>query len=180
MATIKDILQTEYEMENKVKKTTDKSTWKKFELAVAKDFKTHRTPLSGMVKTITNSDTLHKEIYVECKYRAEDYNFWDEFMELRKSSNRIVAWKVEYKGEMIFLLYYSDFFDLMAARRKKLNIYDSKGKYRSVLTLFRQTEERAEIEEKTPVIALKRKNCRGYLIGTHPEYFEKLREVINR
>ena len=180
MITMEDIISTEEELSKPVK-TTHKESWKAFERAVSKDFGTHRTPLSGMVKTITNSDTLHKKIYVECKYRANDYHFWDEFMALRQANaGRIVAWKVAYKGEKVWLFYFKDFFTLMNATRKKIFLHDSGGKYRSILTLYRQTEQRAEIENKTPLIALKRKGCTGYLVGTHPDFLDILRSDLKR
>lgn len=50
--------------------TTSKSCWKSFERLVADFFATKRVPLSGMNSGHnTNSDTLHENLYVECKLR---------------------------------------------------------------------------------------------------------------
>lgn len=45
---------------------TDKP-WKQFERRIAKSLNTERTPLSGIASRHTSSDTLHKDLYVECK-----------------------------------------------------------------------------------------------------------------
>jgi len=43
--------------------------WKAFERRIAKSLGTERSPLSGIYGHITSSDTLHPDLYVECKYR---------------------------------------------------------------------------------------------------------------
>ncbi|MBA7712890.1 hypothetical protein ES703_121881 [subsurface metagenome] len=43
--------------------------WKAFERRVAKSLGTVRTPLSGISSRHTSSDTLHPDLYVECKMR---------------------------------------------------------------------------------------------------------------
>jgi hypothetical protein len=45
--------------------------WKKFEVLVGKFFGTRRNPLSGSNSGHTHSDTLHDNLFIECKYRAE-------------------------------------------------------------------------------------------------------------
>ncbi len=50
---------------------TDRSTWKKFEQRVARFFGSTRAPLSGRNNKITGSDSLHPELFIECKLRAE-------------------------------------------------------------------------------------------------------------
>lgn len=184
MPNISDIEEFKFEKENKKVKTTHKETWKAFERKVAKDFGTTRTPLSGMVKTITNSDTLHPKIYVECKLRADDFNFWEEFEEAR-TRNKLYYYKItksSTKGEL-YLFDSEDFFKLMKLTKFDLNYLVCAGcskRYTSVVTLFEQTMDRAEIEEKLPVVALKKKNKKGYLIGTHPKYFEGLQLILKR
>jgi len=44
--------------------------WKAFERRIAKSLGTERTPLSGGASRHTRSDTLHPELFVECKLRA--------------------------------------------------------------------------------------------------------------
>ncbi len=43
--------------------------WKAFERRIAKSLGTERTPLSGGASRHTTSDTLHPDLYVECKWR---------------------------------------------------------------------------------------------------------------
>jgi len=44
--------------------------WKAFERRIAASLGTVRTPLSGGASRHTTSDTLHPDLYVECRYRS--------------------------------------------------------------------------------------------------------------
>ena len=46
-------------------------TWKARERQVAKYFNTNRTPLSGGSSRHTRSDSLHQDLFVECKLRKK-------------------------------------------------------------------------------------------------------------
>jgi hypothetical protein len=46
-------------------------TWKRRERQVARDFGARRTPLSGGNSAHTRADTLHDELYIEVKARAQ-------------------------------------------------------------------------------------------------------------
>lgn len=48
--------------------TTHRNTWKRMEREIAKDVGTERNPLSGINGKHTASDTLHPNLYIECKY----------------------------------------------------------------------------------------------------------------
>lgn len=52
--------------------------WKAFERRIAKSLGTVRTPLSGGASRHTTSDTLHPDLYVECRYRASSalFRWW--------------------------------------------------------------------------------------------------------
>ncbi|MBA7474254.1 hypothetical protein ES707_09602 [subsurface metagenome] len=52
--------------------------WKAFERRIAKSLGTHRTPLSGGASRHTTSDTLHEELYVECRSRVRSaiHKWW--------------------------------------------------------------------------------------------------------
>jgi hypothetical protein len=54
--------------------------WKAFERTVAKFFDSTRTPLSGGNGKQTRSDSLHPQLYVECKYSAKSalYSLYQE------------------------------------------------------------------------------------------------------
>ena len=45
--------------------------WKAFERKVADFFNTERSPLSGSNGKQTRSDSLHPDLYIECKYASK-------------------------------------------------------------------------------------------------------------
>ena len=71
-----------------VKHPTSKSTWKSFERLVASFFGTKRVPLSGSNSGHnTNSDSMHKDLYIECKVRGK-ISIWSLFIDTeRKAQN---------------------------------------------------------------------------------------------
>ena len=104
----------------KVKHPTSSTTWKSFEREVATEFGTKRVPLSGSNSGHnTNSDSLHPELYIECKVRQ---NVW-------------------------------------------------------LHTLYNDTESKAKVEGKIPIVAIKQKGQKGYLLAFKPEYLEKITEI---
>lgn len=50
--------------------STHKNTWKAFERVAAKFFGTVRNALSGRNSKVSSSDSIHPDLYIECKYRA--------------------------------------------------------------------------------------------------------------
>ena len=70
---------------------TSSTTWKSFERRVALFFNTLRTPLSGGNSQHTRSDTLHKKLFVEVKYRKLHavLNLWRETAKLAKLEGKI-------------------------------------------------------------------------------------------
>lgn len=106
-----------------VKHPTSKNTWKEFERRVASFFGTRRVPLSGSNSGHgTNSDSLHPELYIECKVRQKS----------------------------------------------------------SLCTLFRDTAFKAKAENKLPIVAIKQKNERGYLLVMRPCDLEEIVEIRMR
>lgn len=104
----------------KVKHPTSKTCWKQFERDVADEFGTKRVPLSGSNSGHnTNSDSLHQDLYIECKVRQS-------------------VW---------------------------------------LHTLYNDTETKAKLENKIPLVAIKQKGKRGYLLAFKPEYLEKIAEI---
>ena len=67
--------------------------WKSFERKVAAMLDTRRTPLSGMMSGHgTHSDTLHKDIYVECKWQGTKsavLTLWDDTVKKAKAEGKI-------------------------------------------------------------------------------------------
>jgi hypothetical protein len=106
-----------------VKHPTSKTSWKGFERTVAKFFGTERVPLSGSnSRHNTNSDSLHEELYIECKLR-----------------NKFSLW-----------------------------------------SLFKDTESKAKVEKKVPIVAIKQKGEKGYLLLVRPEDIEKIAKYISK
>lgn len=104
----------------KVTRPTSKNCWKGFERVVADFFGTRRVPLSGSNSGHnTNSDSMHKDLYIECKLR-----------------NKLSIWQ-----------------------------------------LFDDTENKAKVEKKVPVVALKQKGERGFLLVIRPEDLEKVASI---
>ena len=162
----------------RVKNTTHKESWKAFERRVASDFKTTRTPLSGMVKTITNSDTLHPDLYIECKYRGKEFTFFEEFMQIRDRMGIPPIFHIHPKGRhLLYLMYVEDFFRFI--NEPDLRAYKCRrDKYKAVSTLFEETIERSQLEDKLPIIAIKLKGAKGYLIGFSPRDRVLIKNVI--
>jgi len=87
-----------------------KQTWKAVERKVAKFFNTERTPLSGGNSKITRSDTLHPNLFIECKYRVRHavISLWRDTAEKAKKENKIpVVALVEKNKEGIWLMVHS-------------------------------------------------------------------------
>ena len=67
--------------------------WKSFERKVAVMLDTRRTPLSGMMSGHgTHSDSLHKDIYVECKWqgtKSAALTLWDDTVKKAKAEGKI-------------------------------------------------------------------------------------------
>ena len=102
------------------KHPTSKTCWKGFEREVASLFGTKRVPLSGSNSGHnTMSDSLHPDLYIECKVRAK-------------------VW---------------------------------------LHTLYNDTEKKAKFEEKIPVVAIRQKGQKGYLLVMKPEYLQKIAEI---
>ena len=66
-------------------------TWKAIERKVAKFFGVERTPLSGGNSKITRSDTLHKNLFIETKYRKKHtaITLWDDTKAKAEKENKI-------------------------------------------------------------------------------------------
>lgn len=104
----------------KVKHPTSGSCWKAFEREVAEEFGTKRVPLSGSNSGHnTNSDSLHPDLYIECKVRQS-------------------VW---------------------------------------IHTLYNDVEKKAKVEGKIPLVAIKQKGQKGYLLAFKPEYLDRLTEI---
>lgn len=80
--------------------------WKAFERAVAKFFETTRNPLSGGNGKQTRSDSLHPDIYVECKYSAKSalYSLFQETYPKAQKENKIPVICTKKKGMDGFLI----------------------------------------------------------------------------
>ena len=78
--------------------------WKAFERRVAKWLRTVRTPLSGMMSGHhTSSDTLHPDIYVECKWtkKAAILTLWEDTRKKAKREGKIPFVAMHQRGTKI-------------------------------------------------------------------------------
>ena len=66
-------------------------TWKSFELRIARFFGEERNPLSGGNSKHTRSDSLHPELFIECKWRQKSslVTLYKSTKELAKKENKI-------------------------------------------------------------------------------------------
>jgi len=81
-------------------------TWKSRELQVAKFFDTQRNPLSGGNSKHTRSDTLHDELYIECKHRQKHaiFQLWKDTAEKAKHEGKTPLCAISQHGEHGFLV----------------------------------------------------------------------------
>lgn len=159
------------------KQSTDRTTWKKFERRVATDFGTFRTPLSGMVKSMTGSDTLHPKLYIECKLKGTEnsFPFWEK-LHLGKVKGKMNAIVI---GELL-IIPREDFFQLRdkALEEIELNVIAELNVYKSILSLYADTKTKAVTENKIPLLTLQKKEKKGYMIGVHPSDLEEIQKII--
>lgn len=85
---------------------TVNETWKRFEREVASWFGTQRTPLSGGNSKHTHSDSLHDNLYVECKYRKRVavQGLFDDTAAFAEQEGKIPVVALKQKGSPSFLL----------------------------------------------------------------------------
>jgi hypothetical protein len=97
---------------------THRGTWKRFEREVAKGMGTVRTPLSGMNSGHnTSSDTLHKKIYSEAKYRKH-WGLWALFEKVKalaakESKTPCIYLKERGRPGYLMVFHSDDWFQLM-------------------------------------------------------------------
>lgn len=80
--------------------------WKAFERVVAKFFTSTRAPLSGGNGKQTRSDSLHPELFIECKYSAKSalYSLHQETETKAKKEEKIPVICTKKKGTDGFLI----------------------------------------------------------------------------
>ncbi len=122
--------------------------WKAFERRVAAFFKTERNALSGGNSKLTRSDTLHPELFIECKQRKRFavIRLWDETKRLADAERKLGD------GEL---------------RSAGASPKDSCGRVPPGRTQLHK-------ENKTPVVCLSERNRPGFWILVHSDDFTKL------
>lgn len=174
--------------------TTASETWKKFERNVSEFFNTVRNALSGSWTGVSNSDTIHPHFYIECKYRKE-FEFSTTFKKMREAqpAGRVLTFvftdfKV-YPGDL-WLFDKRDMERVIEAvsfvsneqgegrfiiSSNKINLQRQK-KHGGMLSLYRQTVERAALEGKIPIVAVKMKGHHHFYLGIDPKHLK----MVNR
>lgn len=86
-------------------------TWKALERRVARFFGAERNALSGGNSKITRSDTLHPDLFIECKQRKRfaAVSLWDDTKRLASQENKTPVVCLSEKGRPGFwILVHSD------------------------------------------------------------------------
>jgi len=81
-------------------------TWKVFERQVATFFKTVRNALSGINSKVTSSDSLHSDLYIECKYRAKSsiHTLYEDTKKKAKAEGKLPVICLKQKNSSGFLI----------------------------------------------------------------------------
>jgi hypothetical protein len=94
-----------------------RNTWKSFERQVAAFFGTERTPLSGGNSKITRSDTLHHDLFIECKQREfmAVWGLWEATKAMADVEKKIpvLALKQNHKSGFIVCVHVDDLIDFV-------------------------------------------------------------------
>jgi len=140
---------------------TSPSTWKRAERKVAEFLQTRRTPLSGGNSGHTRSDTLHAKIFAEVKLRKQFtlIDAWDRLdaskgvpvLYVREKDNKDDIWQLWHSADTS-RLFEEKTTDTLT--RKRLG----------VVNLWKDTQEKAAIESKLPIVALIVKYRPGFWI----------------
>ena len=96
-------------------------TWKSVEARIAKYFGSRRTPLSGGNSGHTRSDSLHKRLFIEDKYRVKHtaITLWDDTKSKASLENKTPVVCLSEKGRPGFwVLVHSDNLEEVAHERK--------------------------------------------------------------
>ena len=96
---------------------TDRSTWKKRESQIAKDFGTNRNPLSGSMSGHSSSDSLSDKFYLESKLRINPPG-WTLFMDTRDKAKRegkipVIILSKKYHKDKISMIDYNFLLELL-------------------------------------------------------------------
>lgn len=99
------------------------------ERRISKLFGTDRTPLSGEMSKHTSSDTLHDDLYIECKKRNDNFLLkdtredWNKSIENAEEENKIpimiLSKKYENTDDARVVLKLKDFLELIKNEYKK-------------------------------------------------------------
>lgn len=149
---------------------TNRSTWKKFERSVARFFGAERTALSGSNSKISSSDSTHDRLYIECKLRNENDSFYS-LWNIIKSGRLFYTMTDDGLFFLMHISIYKEFCaDFLNAKNppEKLRLFKRfravKGKARALITLYKDSKQKADIEGKIPFVARKVKNKKGWAI----------------
>ncbi len=179
---------------------TSSSTWKAFEREVARFFGCERTPLSGMCHSLTKADTLHLDLFIECKLRS-NFRIFTRFREIKTALKkqkvdlplviRLTNGRKYQKGDVWLFDYcdiekvaqsaivgYADDGSVKLTYLMRNIALDKTEKADTILTLYKEVEEKSLKEEKVPVVAIKMKNRKGWLVAVAPIYLSKVSQII--
>jgi len=103
---------------------TSRGTWKSRERQVARTFGAERTPLSGGNSRISRSDSTHRELFIETKFKAKHsiIKLWDETKEKAAVENKVPIVCLCVKGRPKFwTIVHIDDLDTIVSAKLKAN-----------------------------------------------------------
>ena len=158
-----------------------------FESRVARFWGTRRTPLSGICSGHTHADTLHKDLFIECKIDKRYGTLWSwwDYAKAHCSPWRGVLMVIDKarEEEPYFVVGSNDWQWVREYRMEEvIGTMDPDGanwrvrEGTSVGSLLYNVRRRAAEEKKIPMLAIGYPNRRGFLITVHGLEWDLARE----
>lgn len=170
-----------------------RSRGKAFESRVAKFFQTRRTPLSGINSGHTGSDTLHPDLFIECKHHG-DPSIW-RWYNLAKAADTwcgvFVVVDLAREEKTYFVSHVKDWTATSALSSADVAekahtwiegqppvhepwVYTRHGT--ATGSLLYNTREKAKKENKIPMLALGCVGRKGFLVVVHSNEWDRARQ----
>lgn len=176
-----------------------KGTWKVHERITARGFGAERVPMSGAISSLkTHSDSFHEILYIESKYASTSqyvtiFNFYDRIVKLagwRENYNannplykNVVQGKIPVLGIREInkrgFLYVFHIDNLEEVYKNFKERTDEKFYYDTIIRkrlthwkLFEDTKQKAAFENKTPIVCVKKRNRKGFLLIVQPSHLK--------
>lgn len=136
--------------------------WKAFERELGRRLGTYRTPLSGSNSRHTQSDTLHKDYYIEAKYFSRDDSPFRPIYNLVRKSNIPLSWTISRKE--VYVIFHTYYHNCDATTFEPITMTPHQRRW-SIWRFFQKdVMKKAREEDKLPVLAIKKRARKGEVI----------------